>query len=238
MPTHIVSQGECISSIAHQYGFFWKTLWDRAENAALKQKRGDPNVLWPGDEVFIPELQIKEVSRAAKQKHRFRRKGEPAKLKLRLLKEEPQEPEEDQPSDPGVCDLGPQKPRKLKQTPRANVPYRLIIDGVSMEGQSDSDGYIKETIPPGAVGGTLILYPGTDHEEQIAITLGAMDPKGEWVGIRKRLNNLGFVCALAGNEMTDDLHDALAGFQEAYGLDVTGKLDDATRDKLVQAHGV
>jgi hypothetical protein len=35
MPKHTVAEGECLSSIAHRYGFFWKTLWDHPENARV-----------------------------------------------------------------------------------------------------------------------------------------------------------------------------------------------------------
>jgi hypothetical protein len=42
MPLHDVAQGDCLLSIAEQYGFFWETLWEHPRNAELKQTRKRP----------------------------------------------------------------------------------------------------------------------------------------------------------------------------------------------------
>jgi len=53
---HTVVQGEHLSSIAKKYGFSsYKTIWDHGQNADLKKKRQNPNVIFPGDRLFIPD---------------------------------------------------------------------------------------------------------------------------------------------------------------------------------------
>src|ERR1700674_415579 len=94
-----IKTGDCISSLAYDYGFFPDTIWNHPDNAELKQKRKDPNVLMRGDLLVIPDKEIKEVTKSTEQAHRFRKKGVPAKLKVRLLK---------------------------KGEPRKNEKYRLI----------------------------------------------------------------------------------------------------------------
>jgi N-acetylmuramoyl-L-alanine amidase len=99
MPTnYTVSQGECISSLAAANGFAPETLWNHAENAQLKASRKDPNVLYSGDSVCIPDKQPKTVSKSTDGRHVFKRKGVPTKIRIRL-------------TDDG--------------RPRADVPYQL-----------------------------------------------------------------------------------------------------------------
>ncbi len=85
MKDHSVEQGECLTSIAHQYGFFWQTLWNHPRNAELKQQRKSPNTLLPGDTVHIPDKRLKEEARETGSLHRFRVKGIPARLRLKLM---------------------------------------------------------------------------------------------------------------------------------------------------------
>ena len=68
---HQVKQGDCISSIAFENGFFPDTIWNHPSNAELKKKREDPHVLLPGDMVFIPDKRPKEVSEPTNQVHKF-----------------------------------------------------------------------------------------------------------------------------------------------------------------------
>src|ERR1051325_629326 len=89
---YILKQGDCISSIAYERGFFWETLWNHSRNSELKTRRKDPNVLMAGDSLFIPDLAVGEEAGATEGRHRFKLKGVPAKLRLRLIKNKPPEP--------------------------------------------------------------------------------------------------------------------------------------------------
>src|SRR5215831_11621271 len=83
---HTVKQGEHLSRLAEQYGFSdYRTIWDHPENAELKQKRQNPNVLYPGDNLFIPDRELREEPRPTDQRHTFVLSG--TKLKVRLVLE-------------------------------------------------------------------------------------------------------------------------------------------------------
>ena len=167
MPTYTVVQGDCLSSIAERFGFFPVDLWNLSENAELKQKRKDPNVLYPGDSVFVPELRPKEASCGTDQRHTFRKKGVPAKLKLRLM-------DDDQ--------------------PRATIPYQLEIDGQWLSGTTDRDGYLEHPIPPSARRGKLLAGEGPT-KDVYELQFGTLDPIETEEGVRGRLTNLGYAGA-------------------------------------------
>jgi hypothetical protein len=206
---HKVRQGECISSIADKYGFFPDTIWNDSANAQLKEKRKDPNVLYPGDVVVVPDKEMKEESGATETRHRFRRKGVPEVLKIVLRKE---------------------------GEPRANESYVLEIDGELFSGTTDSEGRIEHPIPPGAKSGTLTIGEEPDAEEH-KLMLGHMDPIDEVSGVQARLNNLGFDCGQADGKMSPQTVAAIKAFQAKAGLSATGEIDQATRDALVSEHG-
>ncbi len=164
MPEYKVKQGDCLSSIAEKHGLFWEKIWNHPKNAKLKEQRKDPNVLYPGDVVFVPDKDNKEESGATEQKHRFKKKGTPAKMKLRMLKND---------------------------QPRSNEPYRLNIDGIWQEGTTDGEGYVEASIPPHAQ--KAILHLGEPGREDIYhLKLGNLDPIDTEEGVRERLKSLGF----------------------------------------------
>ncbi len=243
---HVVREGECISSIAKSSGHFWETIWNDAANSELKSARENPNVLLPDDRVTIPELKAKQEAGATEEHHRFRRKGEPALFRMRLV--EPPEPDEEEGEEQGEeaqaaggdfvgGDKEPEPGEAKEDTPRANVPYTLIVDGEHTEGTSDADGRIEVPIPGNARTGKLILNPGTDEQEEIKVELGHVAPITELAGVKQRLFNLSFDPGDFGDKMTPGLAAALTAFQRKNGLEETGEPDQTTKDKLLELHG-
>lgn len=241
-----VKQGDCVSSIAGKHGMFWETIWNHSQNSELKHRRGDPNVLHPGDSIFIPEKELKEEPGDTEQRHRFRRKGVPAKLRLRLLQdreeeEQPAEQETSSDTEGGDDFYVAGDPENVTeppdQEPRANVPYRLVIDGISHEGQTDDDGMIEIAMPENAREGELILHPGTEQEERIELNLGNVNPIEEVSGVKQRLANLNLYFGEIDESETPELEEALRLFQQSNELEVTGRIDQSTKDKLVEVHG-
>ena len=54
--THIVKRGENLPMIAKKYGFHdWKTIYDHPNNREFRKKRPNPNLILPGDQLFIPD---------------------------------------------------------------------------------------------------------------------------------------------------------------------------------------
>lgn len=203
MPKQKVGKGESVSSLAKKNGFFWKTIWDHPENAELKAKRKDPSLLFEDDEIFIPDMKPKELSKAGEQTHTFKRKGEPCKIKIQLLK------------------LG---------KPRANEDYVIEIEGKQITGKTDGDGQIEQFIPGESQNGKLILRGG---KEEYPLKIGYLDPVDEIAGVKQRLNNLGYPCGSEdAGELEEKAVEALKMFQAEQGLEVTGKIDNALKAKL------
>jgi hypothetical protein len=202
MPKQPVGNGESTSSLAKKNGFFWRTIWEHGENAELKAQRKDPNVLFADDEIFIPERELKDVSKPTEQKHKFKRKGEPCKLKVQLMK---------------------------AGKPRKNEKYVLNLDGTPINGTTDGEGKLEHFVPGESRSAQLILRDG---QEVIPLRLGDLDPIDQGTGVQQRLNNLGFECGSEDGEIGDETKEAIKKFQAAYELNVTGEPDGATKSKL------
>lgn len=243
MPTrYVVQPGDCISSLAETNGLLWENVWNHPENADLKRRRKDPNILFPGDVVLLPDVELRTESKPTDQVHKFALKRTMAKLRIRLMKQ----PDRDQRAPQGTAGeqgtqhfegADPETGPEPKEAPRANTPYVLEIDGVIRRGKTDSDGYIDVPILPSAENAMLTLDVGTMQETAIPLQLGYLDPIEEICGVKQRLSNLGFTCDDSSNELTDNLEATLRAYQQSRGLTVTGKADGATLDDLKNAHG-
>jgi hypothetical protein len=205
-----VNAGDCVKSIAHEYGRYWETVWNDGKNADLKKRRKNPNILMAGDVLWIPPLREEEASCASGARHKFRFKGAPAKIEFVIKKD---------------------------NEPVKNMPYTAIIDGQSSTGNTDGNGKVTLKIMPEACSGELRV--GNPPKETVyPVRLGALDPVEELSGVRHRLTNLGYFTGEdAEGEMGEGTVLALKRFQRDNGMAPTGKLDDATREKLKQIHG-
>lgn len=234
---HTVQQGESVESIAHAAGHFWDTVWQHPDNAALRQLRRSPHVLLPGDVVFVPPLERKEVECATGKQHPFHRKGVPSRLKIRFM---------------------------VDDKPFASKAYALFVDGKrEKDGQTDGDGRLDEPVSPLARRAEVHFVadpiepaaePGNfdDHGADIiqeprpvvtppapqpiiyTFDLRHLDPTSEISGLQGRLRHLGYPVGPADGTLDPRSVEALRAFQTEQGLEVTGELDDATQDKLRQ----
>jgi hypothetical protein len=205
---HTVVQGDSIPSLAFAYGLAPDTIWNDPANAELKALRGDPNVLFPDDVVTIPDKRSGSYVGATDQRHRFRRKGVPAVLRVQFF---------------------------LDDQPRAGETYTLEIDGlVTSTACTDGDGVIEVWIPPSARTARILFHEGTEVHE---LAIGHLDPIEQLSGVQGRLRNLGFFEGPVDGEISDALEVSLQHFQASQGLEPHGLIDDPTRDALVRVYG-
>jgi N-acetylmuramoyl-L-alanine amidase len=207
--SHTVKQGEHISRIARQYGFLdYRTIWDDAANAALKEKRPNPHVLLPGDELSIPDKEVKQVSRPTTDQHTFKIVRPMLKLRLTI--------------------------RDFDNVPVAGAACELEIEGTTFQLTANGDGLIEQDIVPTAEQGRLRVDA---LDMDVPIKIGHLDPPDEETGWLGRLINLGYTDDQLGVTDPHELQSDIEEFQCDFGLKVTGELDGPTKAKLKEIHG-
>jgi hypothetical protein len=207
MLAHTVQQGDCISSIAFRFGFLPDTIWKHPQNLDLRIKRLDPNVLLPGDRVFIPDKTVRQETASTDAKHVYVLKSVPLKLKVRFLR---------------------------NGKPLANQSYILILDGEVSNGTTDGDGKLEHPLSPKAQTGK-VTFPDLDEEH--ILNLGHLDPVDEVSGVQARLRNLGFLAGEPSGKMDDATRNAIAAFQKSRDAPSSGELDQSTKDALKSSFG-
>lgn len=152
--TYTIQQGDHLSSVAAKLGFAdYRTIWDHPKNADLKKKRQNPNVLFPGDTVYIPDKQVKKEQCATGRLHRFLTRVEKLKLRLTL--------------------------KGVDGRPIANTPCELTVDGGLYKLTSDADGHIDAEVPRAAESGEMrlldtIVPVKIGHLDPVDQTTGAL----------------------------------------------------------------
>jgi hypothetical protein len=208
-----VKQGECLSSIAHQYGFRdYLTVWKDGANADLSKARPSPNLLHPGDVVVIPDKALREEQRPTGSMHQFRLKSNPRILRITLR------------HDDGA--------------PVAGEPYELTCGGKVLTGSTNGDGKLEQAITKDAETATLKFL---DREWNLNIAqLNPMeDATDDGIsGCQARLRNLGYdpgpIDGIAGTKT----ERAVRHFQANHApLVVDGICGPKTKAKLKELHG-
>ena len=227
--THFVVQGEYLSKIAHAYGFAnFHTIWDAPENKELKEKRKNPNILYPGDKLVIPEKEIREEIRATEAKHKFELQEEKLMLRIELM--------------------------DLNNKPAEGHECTLIVEGNPKEIKTKSDGMLEEEIATDNGVGKVQDRGKPDPKQpfraplEIPLKIGHLDPEDKFSGQIARLNNLGYNAGqLFDHTLTEDEEtklgkspqflSAVEEFQCDFGLKVDGICGKNTQEKLVKVHG-
>lgn len=160
-------QGECVASIARRYGFRdHEALYNHPDNADLRRLRPDPNVLFPGDAVVVPDTDGRPDRVETTALHTFRLRLPRKVLRVRLV---------DADGDG-----------------RAGLPVELHIDRDTRTLDTDGDGALEVPLPPDVARLTLrvdgveaALAPGHLDPPRDTLDRGAS-------GLRARLHNLGY----------------------------------------------
>lgn len=205
--SYTVKQGDHIASIAADAGFLsWKTIWEDGKNSAIKGKR-NPNVLYPGDKLEIPERQKREESAPTGEYSTFQAIGDPVQLKIVVL-DWAGNPVSDTELDI-LLDLS----EKIKTAGDGSVTKKVVDPLGSKEGKLKVKGY------------------------ELGLKLGHLDPVEELSGQVWRLNNLGYRAGDVKDEKDPDFLSAVEEFQCDYALTVDGKCGPNTQSKLKDIHG-
>ena len=205
--THIVKPGECVATIAAQYGVPWKTIWDAPENATLRRTRPDPNVLAAGDKVVVPKPKPRQESVKAGQNTQFVVKREKIRLYLQL---------------------------KAGPDPLGGEDWELTCGDRNAKGTTESDGLIEAEIPPDEKEATLIL---PKRKQKYTLALGELDPIDTVRGAQARMHNLGLYKGEHSGNLDDATRAAIEQLQTIEKLPVTGKYDAATQKALAKIYG-
>jgi len=211
---YIVKQGDYLAKIAAEHGVVdWSTIWLHPDNKELRDRRHDPQVLYAGDKLAIPEPQRKTVDAATEKRHRFQRSGKTLKLRLVL--------------------------QDLSFVPIKNADCALFVDGIKHDLVSDGDGLVELAIPA-TTSEAKLVFRSSARTIEVPLLVGHLDPIDTVSGQKARLNNLGY---FAGTMAEDDeplFKSAVEEFQLEHmggGAAVDGKCGPKTQAKLKETHG-
>ena len=207
MPVHTVREGECLATIARMYGFRdWRTIYQAAENAEFRRKRPNPNVIFEGDEIQIPETNTREEQVVTDRRHKFVTRLNRWVFRVHM--------------------------RDETGTAIENEPYELRITGHRIiHGRTGDGGLIEAPVPDDVQEATLVFCG-----EEFRVWLGGLDPISRVKGLQARLNNLGYGAGPVDGILGPKTRQALYRFQRLEGLPATGLVDDDTRKRLLEVH--
>jgi hypothetical protein len=218
MPTqYTVVQGDCLSSIAAANGFRdWHTIYDDPANEDFRKLRPDPNVIYAGDVLAIPDKAQKTLAATTGQAATFTVKSPQTSLRLRF-------------DDAGDLSYSLQ-----------------IGDAPATSGDVLAGAVLQVPIPSNATEAQMWTWPKSFASAEEAgdaainwvLVLGGLDPIETVRGIQARLKNLGYDPGAVGGDDWPNTQAAIKEFQGDNGLVVDGICGPKTTDALRTAYGM
>ncbi len=207
---YVIRAGDYLDKLAFTRGFDAVAVWNHPRNEALKSQRPDPNILEPGDLLYVPapDPQTQRVIGGGDNTYSADVPRVTISLELRV-----------------------------GGKPLANASCTVEGAVVDPPPKTDGDGKISFEVP--VITRELTLcFAERGHRFQVMI--GDMDPHDGVAGARKRLAHLAFIghdLEALGDAADEIVAAAIERFQDERGLEVTGDLDAATLEALRDAHG-
>jgi len=208
---HVVKSGECLALIAHQYSVADPMrIWNDAANADLKKSRGNPDLLFPGDRLSIPDAKPKSLSLPTGSVHQVTVKTAKKKVRVRLL--------------------------DMEGKPYQNADCELKAGSKTLPKKTDGDGKVEFEVPASVRAAELKL--GAQRWTLNVGALNPMSGVADDLsGLQARLQNLGYEVGAIDGKTSDALHAAIEAFQRDHQLTVDGQVSDALVAKVKDLYG-
>ena len=214
--THTVAQGETLTRIARQYKFSSAmALYNHPANAEFRQLRSNPDLIYPGDKIVIPDIEPKVISIATGKQHVFCLPRESEMFRVKIQ----------------------------NRRGRAWQGKKVVLNlaGQQLETSIGADGLIELELPNGDESeGTLDVFMDATSDQpthRFELQLGHLDPVETLSGVQARCNLLGFDCGVADGVMGAKTRAGVKAFQAANGLDADGIPGPKTQAKLKEIYG-
>jgi hypothetical protein len=207
--TYRVRLGECLLSVAARSGFAdWKVIYEYPDNAALKRERRFPPMLAPHDEVSLPKPRLKELALPTGKAHKIRIERAQARLRLGFVVE------------PGTA-------------------AELAVGGENVGTSLQADALVEVPIEADTARGSLSIRFTDELGERplhMELAIGELHAPESLIGLQARLANLGHYFGAVDGHSYEATQPAIARFQIAHGLPVTGDGDEDTVEAVRRAH--
>jgi hypothetical protein len=212
---YIVRQGDHLTRLAYIHGFDAGEVWNHERNTELREIGRTPDLLAPGDILYLPVKPKDGLAFSAGSSNRYRAQVPNVKVTLTF---------------------------KDAERVLANEPYEVHglgtdgSDGKTEERKTDADGRIELELPV-TTREVTIVFPTQNVAYEVRV--GDMDPVAELSGIQKRLQNLGYLPRERESASEGAyVQGAIAEFQKQHGLSPTGTIDNDTSNLLRDEHGL
>lgn len=214
--THTVKQGENLGKIARQYKIGdWKEIYLHPSNADFRKKRPNPNIICPGDALFIPEQKSQRVTVRTGAGHRFVVCRAYEELKLRLV------------DDEGNL--------------LANLKTRFDLGAGPQTAITDSRGMLTIQVDdPELQELRLELFADEDTEtasHHYDIKLSHLDAADTLAGLQGRLNALGYDCGVVDGIYGNQTKAGIMSYQQHKGMTVDGQASAAIYAAVAKDYG-
>jgi hypothetical protein len=209
MTPYVIRQGDHLPLLAVRRRFDLNEVWNHPKNAGLKTLRKSPNILAPGDVVYLPD---------------------PAPVTWLPVTV-------GSPNSFTATVLTTKVSVTFAVAGKALAGVACVVHGLPAPNTFTTDGAGNLSLEvPLATESVVVEFPSVPLVRRLK--MGHLDPASECSGVIQRLRALGYISPRSAVDAdSPGLATAVTAFQKDNGLPPTGSLDRPTEEALERAHG-